>query len=376
MPIKEVSKYNYKEVCDELGIDFNDFLSLAQSKGIANSETIKVKHTTALEVIKNFTNSLLHQNIRKVKSKNTVKYYVSFLQRLDTFLNKNNKDLLFKDFNEEVLYQFIDEVNNEREKAKGDPSPLSQSTLNTYIAIIKRICTYSVENGYIDKNMSYKFKKIKINYLPRYFSNEQLKNIFKLVEKRRCPLLWKTIFFTLLGTGLRINEVSNLRLKDIDFTKGLIYTIGKGNKERYIPLYPTVKEAILYYLKATSVEILPNSLDGYVFCRANDWRRQKKISDRSIQYNLMKIRLDLKLDERYTVHSFRHTFAVNCLKAKMNIMYLSQILGHESPSTTAIYTKLLPHDLQGEIFEKYPIPLEGLIKEIIGGDDLIGEYKN
>jgi len=366
MPIKEFSKFNYKDICDEYGIDYNDFLSLIPNKGNASYKNKDVKSVTALEVIEHFTQSLLHQKLRKIKSKNTVKYYLSFLLRLNGFLNKNHKDLLFEDFNEEVIYGFIDEINKDRELDKNELSPLTQNTINTYIAIIKRICTYSVEKGFMDKNIGFKFSKIKISYLPRYFTSEQLIHLFNLVEKRRCRLLWKSIYITLLGTGLRVNELSKLRIKDIDFKDNLIYTLGKGDKERFIPLYPAVKDTILHFLKATGVKNITEIQNGYVFCR--DKGREKKISVRSIQYNLMKTRKDLKLDERYTVHSFRHTFAVNCLKAKMHIMYLSQILGHESPSTTAIYTKLLPHDLQVEITEKYPIPLEGLIKEIIGGD--------
>jgi site-specific recombinase XerD len=368
MPIKEVSKYNYKEICNELKIDYDEFLSFISSNGESNVSLTRSKHTKAIEVIESFANSLLIQDIRKIKSKNTIKYYLSFLHRFILFLKKNYENIPFEDLNEEIIYRFIDETNKNISCDNNNisKSSLSQSSLNTYVAIIKRICTYATEKGYLDKNIGFKFRKIKISYLPRYFTKAQLRKIFEEVDKRRCSLLWRTIFITLLGTGLRVNEVAKLKIRDIDFDNLLIYTLGKGNKERYVPLYPAVKNSILLYLKTTGVEDLEEH-NGFLFSR--DTKRLKPVSDRSIQYNLMKIRRDLKLDFKYTVHSFRHTFAVNCLKANMHIMYLSQILGHESPSTTAIYTKLLPKDLQQEITEKYPIPFEGLIKEIITGNE-------
>jgi site-specific recombinase XerD len=364
MPIKEVSKYNYKDICDELKIDYDEFLSFISKKSESNVGHTTSKNFKAIDVIESFANSILKQDIRRIKSKNTIKYYLSFLHRFITFLHKDYKDIQFANLNEEIIYQFTFEM---KKSSDDDTSlALSQSSLNTYIAIIKRICTFATDMGYMDKNIGFKFRKIKISYLPRYFTDAQLKKIFEVVETRRCSLLWRTIFITLLGTGLRVNEIAKLKIRDIDFKNQLIYTLGKGNKERYIPLYPVVRKSLMIYLNATGVYDPQKASNGYLFCRDNVTKRLKPVSDRSIQYNLMEIRKEIKLDERYTVHSFRHTFAVNCLKANMHIMYLSQILGHENPSTTGIYTKLLPKDLQHEINEKFPIPFEGLIKEIIG----------
>jgi site-specific recombinase XerD len=367
LPIKQVSKYNYKEICDELNIDYNDFLGLIQKREYSKTKCINELNYKAIFVIDEFIKHLHQQDILGIKSKNTYKYYLYFLYCYRSFLFSNHKDLLFSEINEDILYEFM------ADKKKGSQEFLSQSSMNTYIAIIKRLCTFSVEKGFLNKNISYKFKKIKVNYLPRYFTNSQLQGIFEVVEKRRCALLWKTLFITLLGTGLRVDEIAKLKIRDVNFHDQMIYTLGKGKKERYIPLYPTVKDALLQFLTATGVDDYTKAKDGLVFSREKGNTRTKKVSVRSIQYNLQVIRTELELDERYTIHSFRHTFAVNCLKANMPIMYLCQILGHESPSTTAIYTKLLPKDLQIEISEKFPLPFEGLVKEVILGDDINGK---
>lgn len=74
---------------------------------------------------------------------------------------------------------------------------------------------------------------------------------------------------------------------------------------------------------------------------------------------------EMGLNEDFTVHSFRHTFSINCLKAGMKLHYLTQILGHEDPKTTKIYTTLLPHDLRDEVMKFFPFPLEKLLNDII-----------
>lgn len=355
MPIKKTSKYNIEEICQDLKLDYNDFLLFISKTG-NNSHNDLIEQLNALSVIEEFVNSLLLQEIRNVKSKNTVKYYLSFLKRLRKYILQVNQDLLFSEINEELLYDFID-----------SNGKIGRSSINTYFGIMQRLCSFAFEKGYSSKNFGYKFNKVRTNHLPRYFTDTQLRNIFELVEQRRCSFLWRTIFITLLGTGLRISELAQLRVKDVNFKENYIYTLGKGNKERHVPLYPQVKNALLVYMEDTGVIDVEKAKDSYLFSRQRGELRTTPVSVRSIQYNLFEIKDKLGIDSRYTVHSYRHTFAVNCLKSGMQIMYLCQILGHESPSTTSRYTKLLPQDLQKEVHEKFPFPLEELIKQLISG---------
>ncbi|MGM0836749.1 MAG: tyrosine-type recombinase/integrase [Bacillota bacterium] len=350
MPIKHVSKFSIKEMCEDLKIDYNDFLVFINNKRDGNVAHVN-ESLTALFVIDDFINTLLRQEIIGVKSKNTVKYYLSFLKRLKDYIISNNKELLFSEINEALLYNMTESI--------------ERSSINTYIGILQRLCSFASEHGYTSKNLGFKFNKIKTSYLPRYFTDSLLKQIFELVEKRRCSLLWKTIFITLLGTGLRVKELEQLRIKDVSFNENYIYTLGKGNKERFVPLYPQVKNSLIIYLDKTGVSDFEKAKNSYLFSRDKGDLRFNPVSVRSIQYNLFTIRSKIGFDSNLTVHSFRHSFAVNCLKSNMKLMYLCQILGHESPSTTARYTKLLPKDLQHEVHEKFPFPLEELIKELI-----------
>ncbi|MGM9987700.1 MAG: tyrosine-type recombinase/integrase [Bacillaceae bacterium] len=360
MAIKIQSNFNYKKMCEEAGVDFKAFELLMQTKDPAISLNKVDKQHTVINVIDKFIESLDKEKKMNTKSMNTIKYYKSFLNRFKSFLQEQHKSLLFTNLNHAIFSDFLISTFDSELEAK-------QSSINTYVAIIKALCSFAVKHDYIHKNMGNRFKKSKIQYLPRYFNNNQITDILTSINQRRLPLLWKTIVITLLGTGLRVSELVKMRIEDIDFTNQLIYTIGKGNKERYIPLYPHVKDSLLHYLKKTGVTDFTIK-ESLVFSRDAGNARQRRISERSIQYNIKEICNKLGYEMRFTVHSFRHTFAVNCLKAGMDIMYLCQILGHESPSTSAIYTKLLPKDLQQEVQEKFPFPLEQLVYHIIEGE--------
>ncbi len=176
----------------------------------------------------------------------------------------------------------------------------------------------------------------------------------------------RAMLIFLLGTGCRVSELTNMRVSDFNVKENLIFVRrGKRNKERYIPMFKEVKKSILDYLQLSGVPEWKSDIDGYLFSRDDGLVRERKILDRSVQYLVRGLFDNIGLDNNFTVHSFRHTFAVKCLKSGMKQQYLMQILGHDDPKTTAVYTKLIPHDLKEEVMKKYPFPFEDLLKELI-----------
>lgn len=359
MAIRKSTNYNIQEVFDDFGYDYTDFIKYMEDNSTPSTTRNKEREQcSSSQVINEFIININKDALLEIKSSNTIKYYLSFLLRFMKFINEKYPDLLFIDLNEIIFHKFIgytNEINN---------SKLSHGSINTYISILRKVCTFAHENDFIHKNINYKFNKISFNTLPRYMSEEQIEGIFNEATKKNNAILWKTTFITLLGTGLRIQELANLQIRDFNIEKSLIFTIGKGKKERYIPIYPGVEKAVLNYLKQTDVKNIQFS-SGYLFSRQHGNQREAPVSVRSIQYNFRIIADKLNLDNRFSVHSFRHKFAVNCLKADMQLAYLCQILGHSSATTTAIYTQLLPSDLQQLVEQKYPIPFEKLIKQLL-----------
>lgn len=365
MPIEIKLSMDHKKFCEDLGISQEQLLGLINNNQHQNKDKTVLKSSSkALDVIEQFLISLDKQEVTKVKSKNSLKYYKSFLLRFKKFIQSDLPDLLFIDISEEHFYKFLQNC-----KSRKSVEEVSLGTKNTYLAILKKLISFSLEQELITKNISYRFEKNSYSLLPRYFNHDQLKTIFSKARKRTHGYLWSSIFITLLGTGLRVHELVNLRVKDFNLQTQLIHTTGKGQKERYVPIYPEIARVVLNYLKTTGMEEWDVNNEGYLFSRELGINRKKPISIRSIQYNMQQITNQMQLESHFSVHSFRHTFAVNALKANMRLEYLSQILGHSSPDTTAIYTKLVPNDLLEEVTQRFPFPLENLVLDYLSEDE-------
>ncbi|MGC5328183.1 tyrosine-type recombinase/integrase [Brevibacillus sp. SYSU BS000544] len=365
MSLDIFSKYNYEEICAELGILLDDLFSLVNNKKKSETTPQTDEHTI-LKIIEHFKKMIINQRDSGRKSEQTIRYYLNFLNRFQRFISKNEPDLKVNMLNERLFDQFILGCNGRKN------TTLSPGTLNTYISILRKLLSFALNEGYINKDLRYRFQRHSVKLLPRYFQEKQIKKILDYTKHKTHAYLWISIIWFLLGTGCRVSELVSIRVKDFDFESNLLYVKGKGKKERYVPIYPHVKEVIKEYLFLSGVKEWNKNITGYLFARDHGMIREKKVSIRSVQYQIHDIVKNLKLDDHLNVHSFRHTFAVNCLRAGMRIEYLSQILGHENPETTYIYIQMLPIDLKREVMEKFPFPLEKLLIQLYG----IGENEH
>jgi site-specific recombinase XerD len=350
------SKYNYEEICDDLGINIDDFLALIEKKSTPNHA--ERSDYTIFHVTEKFKELIGQQQNNGRKSVQTVRYYLNFIERFERFVYKVNPEMSIYNLNESLFDDFLLTCQPRKDTA------LSPGTINTYIGILRRLLFFAQYEGYIDKDLRYRFEMHKTKLLPRYYQDSHLKAMLEVTKRKTHAYLWNTILWFLLGTGCRVSELVNVRVRDFNIETNLLYTIGKGKKERYIPIYSHIKEIVLEYLCLTGVKEWDKDLTGYLFARDHGVNRERKLSVRSVQYQIHDIITKLGFDKRFNVHSFRHTFAVNCLRAGMKVEYLSQILGHENPATTYTYIQLLPIDLKHEIMNKFPFPLEKLVHQI------------
>jgi integrase/recombinase XerC len=136
----------------------------------------------------------------------------------------------------------------------------------------------------------------------------------------------------LYGAGLRISEALSLRSKDAPLGDSLVI-LGKGRKERVIPILPDVREKIDEYV---TLRPPPNSSDEPLFLS----RRRKPMSARAAQALMQRLRGELGLSERATPHALRHSFASHLLDGGADLRSVQELLGHASLSTTQTYTKL------------------------------------
>ncbi|MGI6608304.1 MAG: site-specific tyrosine recombinase/integron integrase [Erysipelotrichaceae bacterium] len=145
----------------------------------------------------------------------------------------------------------------------------------------------------------------------------------------------RTIFEIMYGCGLRLSELCNLKIEDIDFNNQLLSILGKGSKRRLVPFYNMIKELLENYIANIRSKYIKEE-HGFVFINRNGG----KLSNRGVQYLLNKAVRDNNLPLQLSPHTLRHSFATHLLDAKVDIRIVQELLGHSNLSTTQIYTHI------------------------------------
>lgn len=147
----------------------------------------------------------------------------------------------------------------------------------------------------------------------------------------------RAILETLYATGLRVSELVSLDLQDINFEEELIKVMGKGSKERIVPIGSDAIKALLNYFKfRTRLLIQNNNSSEAVFLN----KYGQRLSDRSIRNIINKYVQQASMNHKISPHTIRHTFATHLLNAGADLRSVQELLGHVTLSTTQIYTHL------------------------------------
>ena len=145
----------------------------------------------------------------------------------------------------------------------------------------------------------------------------------------------RTIFEVMYGCGLRLSELCNLKIEDIDFNNQLLSILGKGSKRRLVPFYNMIKQLLENYISNIRGKYIKEE-HGYVFINKNGG----KLCNRGVQYLLNKTVKENNLPLQLSPHTLRHSFATHLLDAKVDIRIVQELLGHSNLSTTQIYTHI------------------------------------
>lgn len=188
--------------------------------------------------------------------------------------------------------------------------------------------------------------------LPQFFYNHELKHVLdSLRDHDELTLRNRALFELFYATGMRLSEVSELKLNQIDFDLKLILVHGKGNKDRYVPFGEPTKKAIKNYLEFGRDKLLGRENDeGYIFL--ND--QGQKLSSRGIEYIMKRVFAQAGLGSNVHPHMLRHTFATEMLNNGADLRSVQELLGHESLATTQIYTHVNMQHLQADYNKFFP----------------------
>ena len=212
---------------------------------------------------------------------------------------------------------------------------LSAKSLSRKVATIKSLYRFLSDEEIIDYNISKSIKTPKIEKkLPNYVSINDMKTFFKKtlneIEISSRDLL---IIDILYSTGIRVSECASILIKDINLDNKTIKVVGKGKKERIVVFGNDTKKNMLNYLN----DILGYEQECFLFPSKS---KKKTITTRTI-YNIVKKYIKLvSNNEKLGPHSLRHSFATHLLEGGSDLMAIKDLLGHESLSSTQIYTHL------------------------------------
>ena len=212
---------------------------------------------------------------------------------------------------------------------------IGKSSISRKLSSIRGLYNYLLREDLVKDNY---FNKIsnpkKDNYLPKFLKDDELNKLFSVCKYDTAINQRNSVIIELLdATGIRVSELVNIRLSDIDLNERIIKVLGKGSKERIVIFNNHTKKAIEIYLNDGYHEF--NKLSsGYLILNKDG----NKLSERYVRNIINKLVINAGLDIKISPHTFRHTFATDMLEDGSDLMTVKELLGHESLNTTSIYT--------------------------------------
>lgn len=282
--------------------------------------------------------------LEKGLSSNTVNAYINDIKKLSEYLRTRDKSILPQKVKLSHLRDFIEELNTE------GVSPRTQART---ISGIKGFFRYLLIEEKINNDPTSLLDSPKIGRkLPDVLTKEDIDNIIASIDLEKPEgQRNRAIIETLYSCGLRVSELTDLKISNLFLDQGFIKVEGKGGKERIVPISgKAVAEINLYYENyRRTLKIDP--LDSDVLFLN---RRGQKLSRVMIFTMIKETAKKLGIDKQISPHTFRHSFATHLVEGGANLRAVQEMLGHESIVTTEIYTHINTDYLKDTINTFHP----------------------
>ena len=220
----------------------------------------------------------------------------------------------------------------------------SKTSINRKITSIRTFLFWAVDNDYFNQNQIKIVNNLKVEKkLPNVLTSSYINRLLdSLPESSQKDLRDKAILELMYSSGLRVSEVSNLTLNSINKNNSL-RVLGKGSKERVLPMTKRAYVCIKKYIEISRSKFENDKSKNYLFLGV----RGGQLSDREIR-RIVKFRTGT------FPHSIRHTFATHLLEGGADLRIVQELLGHNDPSTTQIYTHVSKKQLQKKYKQSHP----------------------
>jgi len=295
---------------------------------------------------------ILHCQHEKKLSNKTLSCYEIDLTQFQAFLKKENCLLCIEQIDKHILRRYLHSLTNFKPK-----------TIKRKIATLKAFFNFM---EFEDRIVVNPFRKIRFQIkepkrLPTVMTELEVKKIFNAVYSKRniqessTPFKWFetirniAVIELLFATGVRVSELSNLSLDNIDLQTGYIKVIGKGNKERVIQICNKEMVSVVVQYSNLAIRFRDISTNSFFVNRLG-----KQLSEQSIRYIVKDLCKISELNKHITPHVFRHSIATLLLEQGVDIKYIQVLLGHSSIMTTQIYTHVNGEKQKSILTDKHP----------------------
>ena len=271
-------------------------------------------------------------------SDNSVISYLSDLETLYRFYKKNIKEITPED-----IVAFMSYMRK------------NQQSLETILRRLSGISQYFdfliIEKEIKINPVEFSAKPRQWHKLPDFLDFDEVEKLISRddlsssVKERNC-----LIMETLYATGMRVSELTAVKIRDIDFKRGIIKVTGKGSKQRIVPLYPSLLKRLEDYLTLRQEYFVKDSDTGYLFLNQHG----SSLTRQHI-WNIVKEKCkEHNITKHVSPHTLRHSFATHMLSNGADLRTLQIFLGHSNISTTEIYTHVTDDDKRKTIMNFHP----------------------
>ena len=264
-----------------------------------------------------------------------------------------NDKLFIENFTHKIISEYFFEL-----KKKG----FKESTINRRYSSLNQFFSFEVNESRLKENPLDRIDRIPSKrVLPDVLSEEEVEEILKYVRnsinigsesKKKKSLRTACLVEVLYATGMRVSELINLKLSDLRLSRRILNVIGKGNKQRIIPITSRAHDIIIKwmnYIPENSIYLFPSyGINGHITRDAVN----KLLADISLNTDIDRKRL--------TPHKLRHAFATHIMNRGADLRVVQELLGHSSISTTEIYTHILDTRLIDLLKKSHPLSKDGI----------------
>ena len=273
--------------------------------------------------------------IDKHYSQNTIDSYKNDLVKFFDFINKSLLNI-----NKDDVKKYLKKLSEDN---------LDERSIARNISTLKSFYKFLMIEKKIQENPIESISQPKLGKkLPNTLSEDEVDKLLEIDLVDNYAYRNKAMLELLYATGLRVSELVNLKVYDINLEEAIVKTMGKGSKERIIPLGDYALSALRVYIEEYRSSLFKKEINDYLFLNNHG----KKMTRQGFFKIIKKIAYEKGINKEISPHTLRHSFATHMLKHGADLRIIQELLGHSDVSTTQIYTHVSNEELENT-FKKY-----------------------